>query len=128
MACTLPNRMRATLHGLWLNEKQANLRGDFRTVSDFLDDAFAIGGAIADHRTRRTGSLNVSEQDCPHDCPCARPEPAVQGQQQPTRAIDEVVEPVGFAPKDRNGREQVRRLANRRLQLLGHLTADAKWT
>jgi hypothetical protein len=38
-------------------------------VNDFLDDVLAIGGAIIDHRIRRTGSLNVSEQDCPHDCP-----------------------------------------------------------
>ena len=48
--------------------KQANL-SDLPTVSDFLDDVLAIGGASVDHRIRRTGSLNVSEQDWPHDCP-----------------------------------------------------------
>jgi hypothetical protein len=42
--------------------KQANVTSDLPMVSDFFDDALAIGGATVDHRLRRMGSLKVSEQ------------------------------------------------------------------
>jgi hypothetical protein len=40
--------------------------------------------------------------------------------------IEEVIETRGFARKNKNGREADRRLANQRLQPLGHLTAARK--
>jgi hypothetical protein len=42
--------------------------------------------------------------------------------------IEEVIETRGFARKNEDGREADRRLANRRLQPLGHLTATFKFT
>jgi hypothetical protein len=42
--------------------------------------------------------------------------------------IDQAVEAIEFARKNTNGRQADRRLANRRLQPLGHLTADGKYT
>ena len=41
--------------------KTSKPQGDLPEVSDVLDDALAIGGAIVDHRIRRTGSLSVSK-------------------------------------------------------------------
>jgi hypothetical protein len=38
--------------------------------------------------------------------------------------MEEVIESLGFARKNGDGRNADRRLANRRLQPLGHLTAD----
>ena len=72
------------------------------------------------HQTRSTAAV----PDCPYGCPCYRPEPAFQSQRRPTRSIDEMIEAVEFAWKDTNGREADRRLANRPLQPLGHLTAE----
>ena len=60
---------------------------------------------------------------CPHDCPCEAPKQALQSQQEPNRSTREVVEMVGFVRKIDDGREADFRLANRRLQPLGHLTA-----
>ena len=62
--------------------------------------------------------------DCPHDCPCERPKQRLQSQQQPSRSIEEVEKLEGFTRKNEDGREADRRLANRRLQPLGHLTVD----
>jgi hypothetical protein len=62
--------------------------------------------------------------DCPHDCPCEPPKQGLQSQQQPIRSIEEVIETRGFARKNEDGRTADRRLANRRLQPLGHLTAE----
>ena len=61
--------------------------------------------------------------DCPQDCPCQLPKPGFRSQQQPTRSIEELAETLAFARKNEDGREADRRLANRRLQPLGHLTA-----
>jgi hypothetical protein len=47
----------------------------------------------------------------------------MQSQQQPTCTIEEVIETRGFVRKNGDGRNADRRLANHRLQLLGHLTA-----
>jgi hypothetical protein len=65
-------------------------------------------------------------QDCPQNCPCERPKPGLQSQQQPNRSIEEVIEMRGFAWKNEDGRGAGRRLANHRLQPLGHLTAARK--
>ena len=61
--------------------------------------------------------------NCPHDCPCDAPKQRFQSQRQPTRSIFEVEESEGFTRKIDNGREAEIRLANHRLQPLGHLTA-----
>lgn len=53
----------------------------------------------------------------------ASPKPGIQSQQQPSRSIEEVIEVRGFARKNDDGRNADRRLANHRLQPLGHLTA-----
>ena len=50
----------------------------------------------------------------------------MSGQRQPTRLICEVEMCEGFARKNDDGRNADRRLANRRLQPLGHLTAARK--
>jgi hypothetical protein len=60
---------------------------------------------------------------CPQDCPCDAPKQRLQGQRQPTRSIREVETMEGFTRKIEVGREASFRLANRRLQPLGHLTA-----
>ena len=64
----------------------------------------------------------------PEIVPASAPKPGLQSQQQPKRSIEEVVETLGFVRKNEDGREAGRRLANRRLRPLGHLTADAKCT
>ena len=43
-------------------------------------------------------------------------------------SIEERAETLRFAGKNEDGRQADRRLANRRLQPLGHLTADGKYT
>ena len=63
---------------------------------------------------------------CPHDCPCERPKQRLQSQQQPNRLIGEVKETEGFTRKIEDVREADFRLANHRLQPLGHLTAARK--
>ena len=60
---------------------------------------------------------------CPHDCPCEAPQWRIRSQQQPSRLICEVEENEGFTRKIEDVREADFRLANRRLQPLGHLTA-----
>ena len=50
------------------------------------------------------------------------PKQGFQGQRQPTRLIREVKETERFTRKIDDGREAGFRLANRRLQPLGHLT------
>jgi hypothetical protein len=60
--------------------------------------------------------------DCPRNCPCQLPKPGLRSQRQPSRSIGEVVETRGFARKNDDGPNADRRLANRRLQPLGHLT------
>ena len=65
---------------------------------------------------------------CPHDCPCAAPKQRLGSQQQPSRPIGEAKQTEGFAKKIEDVREADFRLANRRLQPLGHLTVDAKFT
>ena len=57
-----------------------------------------------------------------------RAKTAPPGQREPKRRTGEVVETVGFAGKSDGVREAGFCLANRRLQPLGHLTADAKYT
>jgi hypothetical protein len=68
------------------------------------------------------GAINCC-RDCPHNCPCQLPKRNLQSQQQPIRSIQEVIETRGFARKNEDGRNADRRLANHRLQPLGHLTA-----
>ena len=60
---------------------------------------------------------------CPHDCPCELPKQGLQSQQEPSRLIGEAKEREGFTRKNEDGREADFRLANHRLQPLGHLTA-----
>ena len=69
--------------------------------------------------TRTTAGLS-------RDCPCEPPKRGYQTQRQPNGPIKELVETVGFVRKTEDGREADFRLANRRLQPIGHLTADAK--
>ena len=64
--------------------------------------------------------------DCPYDCPCDAPKLRLHSQRQPTRSIGEVNQEEGFTRKTDGGREADFRLANRRLQPLGHLTAARK--
>src|SRR5438552_8358240 len=64
-----------------------------------------------------------ARRDCPRDCPCDAPKQRVESQCQPTRSICEVEEREGFTKKIEDVREADFRLANRRLQPLGHLTA-----
>jgi hypothetical protein len=63
---------------------------------------------------------------CPHNCPCDAPKQRLESQQQPIRLIGEVKETEGFTRKIEDVREADFRLANRRLQPLGHLTADVQ--
>ena len=51
------------------------------------------------------------------------PNQPLQRQHQPSQLIGEVNETEGFTRKNKDGREAERRLANRRLRPLGHLTA-----
>ena len=69
----------------------------------------------------------VAWWNCPHDCPCDAPKQRIQSQHQPTRSIGEVENSEGFTRKIEVGREARFRLANRRLQPLGHLTAFRKY-
>ena len=62
-------------------------------------------------------------QGCPQNCPCEPPKQGLQSQRQPNRSIGELVETVGFVRRIDDCREAAVRLANRRLQPLGHLTA-----
>ena len=64
---------------------------------------------------------------CPQNCPCQLPRPGIRSHQRPSRLIEEVIERRGFTRKNEHRRDADRRLANRRLQPLGHLTADAKY-
>ena len=66
---------------------------------------------------------SLEPSGCPRNCPCDAPRQRLGNQRQPTRSIWEVVETVGFARKIDDGREAGFRLANHRLQPLGHLTA-----
>ena len=78
-----------------------------------------------------SNTLRIAEdlgRSCPYNCPCDAPKPPFLGQRQPSRSIGEEFEAVGFARKTDDGREADSRLANRRLQPLGHLTADATCT
>jgi len=61
--------------------------------------------------------------ECPHDCPCDLTKEGICSQQEPNRRIGEVKEAEGFTRKSEDVREADFRLANRRLQPLGHLTA-----
>ena len=65
---------------------------------------------------------------CPHDCPCDAPRQRLWSQQQPTRLIGQVLETAEFTGNFVTFREACCELANRRLQPLGHLTADSKYT
>jgi hypothetical protein len=60
--------------------------------------------------------------NCPHNCPCDAPRHRVQSQRKPTRSMEEVEDSEGFTSKIEVGQEAGFRLANRRLQPLGHLT------
>jgi hypothetical protein len=60
--------------------------------------------------------------DCPHDCPCDAPKRRLQSQREPTRLFREMEEGERFTRKSDDVREASFRLANRRLQPLGHLT------
>jgi hypothetical protein len=62
-------------------------------------------------------------RSCPQDCPCDAPKQRVESQRQPTRLICELEMSEGFTRKIEDVREADFRLANRRLQPLGHLTA-----
>src|SRR2546422_7316285 len=73
-------------------------------------------------------SLDSCRSGCPHDCPCELPKRGLQSQQEPSRPIGEAKETEGFTRKIEDGREAGFRLANRRLQPLGHLTAVCKCT
>ena len=64
---------------------------------------------------------NSVRSNCPHDCPCGAPQLRFQGQHQPTRSIVEVKESEEFRRKTEDVREGDFRLANHRLQPLGHL-------
>jgi hypothetical protein len=64
-----------------------------------------------------------ASEPCPHDCPCGAERKADFSQQEPSRLIGKVGKAEGFTRKNKNGREADRRLANHRLQPLGHLTA-----
>ena len=73
---------------------------------------------------RRRGPARALEWPlCPHNCPCEQAKPSLQSQHQPSRLIGEVENSKGFTRKIEVGREAGFRLANRRLQPLGHLTA-----
>jgi hypothetical protein len=65
-------------------------------------------------------------ENCPRKCPCHWMKRGDQSQRQPNRSIDEVIETCGFARKNGDGRNADRRLANHRLQPLGHLTRGEK--
>jgi len=69
-----------------------------------------------------------ASEPCPHDCPCEPAKPGLQSQQQPSRLIGEAEDTEEFTRKIEDVREAGFRLANRRLQPLGHLTADGKCT
>ena len=60
--------------------------------------------------------------NCPCDCPCKVARQAVSSQQRPIARSMEVMNAQEFGPKNDDGREAEVRLANRRLQPLGHLT------
>src|SRR5437868_2913296 len=60
---------------------------------------------------------------CPHDCPCEPPKKRLAGQRQPNQLIRDLSQGEGFARNIDDSREADFRLANRRLQPLGHLTA-----
>jgi len=81
-----------------------------------------------DSQSGATAATLVAWWNCPPDCPCDAPKQRFQSQRQPTRSIGEVENSEGFTRKTEVGREADFRLANRRLQPLGHLTADAKCT
>ena len=84
-------------------------------------DRFALPLApsrLSTHRQRSTAAEN-----CPCNCPWEAPKQGFQGQRQPTRSICEVKETEGFARTIEDVREADFRLANHRLQPLGHLTA-----
>jgi hypothetical protein len=68
------------------------------------------------HLSRRRG--------CPGDRPSERQKRALQSQRQLSRPLGDVVKREGLTKKNKDGRKADRRLANRRLQPLGHLTAD----
>ena len=72
---------------------------------------------------RRNAAILIALSNCPQNCPCDAPKQRVQSQRQPTRSIGEVENSEGFTRKIENVREASFRLANRRLQPLGHLTA-----
>jgi hypothetical protein len=63
------------------------------------------------------------DENCPQDCPCDAPKQRLQSQRQPSRLFGELKGTEGFARKNDDGRNADRRLANHRLQPLGHLTA-----
>ena len=107
---------------LWLIEGQAPTR------TDLAGAALAIAGAVIIIAFGARFAARRRRKDCPQDCPCELPKPGLRSQQQPSRWIEEVIETRGFARKNDDGRNADRRLANRRLQPLGHLTADCKYT
>jgi hypothetical protein len=78
------------------------------------------------HSTADVGPARSGQRlvNCPHDCPCGAPKPRIQSRLLPTRSIGEAKEKEGFTRKIEDVREARFRLANRRLQPLGHLTAD----
>ena len=78
-------------------------------------------GPLSRVRGRTAGSPT-----CPQNCPCQLPKRGDESQRQPSRSIEKVIERRRFARKDDSGRSAERRLANRRLQPLGHLTAERK--
>ncbi len=103
-----------------------------------IEDVVAALGTDALHgltdleaRTRllRDGRNELAKRDrsppsiCPHDCPYDAPKARLQSQQQPRRSTKEVEISEGFTRKIEEVREADFRLANRRLQPLGHLTA-----
>ena len=69
------------------------------------------------------GTTDRVHEDCPYDCPCDAPKQRLWSQREPSRSIAEVLETAGFARKIEGCREAGFRLANHRLQPLGHLTA-----
>ena len=61
-------------------------------------------------------------------CPCQPQKPGIASQRQPSPSIGDALKSEGFTRTIEDGREADFRLANRRLQPLGHLTASCEYT
>jgi hypothetical protein len=102
-----------------------------RDALDVLVIRRSISHVVWPERSTR-GVTELSErrdrghQDCPCDCPCGAPKQGLQSERQPNRLFGEAKETEGFTRKIEGYREADFRLANHRLQPLGHLTAAKK--